>query len=380
MEKYKTMKGLIIWANSYCRSTMAFYQELGNVFHVPLYIYVWKSGNTIRQKTGFTETEFGHKGIFFLNDDEAFAQRTLMTYKSYHHIFAVYQKSALHQKLINMAVKQNITFAVASESPCNMTPWPKRLLKYIYMYLLLPYKVGTVVKNADFILNFSGYYEKELHLLGWKNRQIISCGYYPPPVPGSRATLRTDKNWKDFTILLSGIHQWHRSPMLLLKALHILNNKGIRYKCIITQDGPLLNVMKKYARRHSLNIDFAGFVSLDKLISLYETCSVFVGAGNNEPWGMRLNDALQCGAPLLVNRGMGGAKLVDDYGCGMTFERNSHQQLARCLETMITDRQKYLELAGNAYHAAGDITPAAKAKEMHDIIQSMYPDWKNSSE
>lgn len=372
------MEGLIIWANSYCRSTLAFYQQLGHSFAVPLTIYIWKSDCSLRKKTGFSDTEFGDIGIYFINDNEDFAVNALLNHKSYNHIFAVYQKSALHQKLINLSITQNITFAIASEAPCNMTPRPKRLLKYLYMSLILPRKVKMVVKYADFILNFSGYYEDELKQLGWQQEKIISCGYYPPPILGSNRVLRTIDNWQNFTILLSGIHQWHRSSWLLLKALNELKRKGIKYKCLITQDGPFLNDLKKYSEKHSLNVDFLGFVSLNELIHLYETCSVYVGTGNNEPWGMRLNDVLQCGSPLIVNRGMGGVKLVDDYGCGMAFERNDYHNLAICLETIIRDQKNYLEFAENAYKAATDITPSIKANEMAQIVSSKFKNWNAS--
>ncbi len=372
------MEGLIIWANSYCRSTLAFYQQLGHSFMVPLYIYIWKSDCSLRKKTGFSNMEFDNNGIYFINDNEDFAINALLNHKSYNHIFAVYQKSTLHQKLIKLAIAQNITFAIASEAPCNMTPEPKRFLKSFYMSLILPCKVKLAVKYADFILNFSGNNEEKLKQIGWQQEKIISCGYYPPPILGSNRVLRTVANWKNFTILLTGIHQWHRSPWLLLKALNELEVKGIKYKCIITQDGPFVKDLKYYAEKHSLNVNFLGFVSLNELIHLYETCSVYVGAGNNEPWGMRLNDALQCGSPLIVNRGMGGVKLTNDYGCGMAFERNDYHDLAICLESIIRDQKKYLEFAENAYIAAASITPSIKAKEMTKTISSKFKNWNAS--
>ena len=370
------MKGLVIWAYSYCRSTLAFYKQLGQAFDVPLKVYVWKSGNALREKTGFSDNEFGNEGVCFIEDNETFAVDALLEHKECNHIFAVYQKSELHRRLIDLAIANNIKFGIASEAPCNMERFPWRIAKHAYMSFVLPYKVRRVVDNADFIINFSGYYEKELRRLGWKSEKLISCGYYPPPIMGSKCVKRNSDNHEHFIILLTGIHQWHRSPMVLLKALNELSKKGISYKCIITQEGPLLGKLKDYAAKNKLDVDFLGFVSLDRLVELYETCSVYVGSGNNEPWGMRLNDALQCGAPLLVNRGMGGAKLVDDYGCGVAFNRGNFKELASILENLITDKRRYAEIADRAFSAATKVSPQNKAYEMAEIISSQYSGWR----
>ena len=159
-----------------------------------------------------------------------------------------------------------------------MEPNPlRRLLKYIYINLGLGYKLRNIIQHSDFIINYSGYYHQALNRIGWSDKKIISCGYFPPPVPNSHLIKRDESNWNDFTILLSGIHQWHRSPIILLKALSVLKQMGMSPKCYITQEGPMLQEMKSYVASHDLkNVEFLGFVSMDRLINLYETCSVYV--------------------------------------------------------------------------------------------------------
>lgn len=370
------MQGLIIWAHSYCRSTIAFYQELGRQFAVPIEIYILHSDYSLRKKVGFKGNEFEHLNYHFIGTDEKSAFDTLVSHQHWNHLFASYQKTNLYSHLISEAIKRHIVYAIASEAPCNMMPcFPKRMLKFIYINWILPCKVREYVNNADFIINYSGYYKKELEKLGWKSK-IISCGYYPPPIPNSICAKRNESSWNNFTILLSGIHQWHRSPLVLLKALKILQNKGIHFKCFITQDGPLLNQLKKYVSLNFINnVEFLGFVSLEKLVELYQTCSIYVGSGSYEPWGMRLNDVLQCGSPLIVSRGMGGAKLVNDYQCGLTFDRGNYQMLAEKLELVITNQEKYLKYAEYAYSAASKISPQNRASEIVNIIRKSYPNW-----
>ncbi|OUO13337.1 glycosyltransferase [Bacteroides sp. An322] len=370
------MNGLIIWAYSYCRSTISFYLELGNFFSVPLKIYVWRTDYSLRENVGFSRREIEDNNIYILEEGNNFAINILKKHRTWNHIFTAYQNVPLFQKLMQIAISENIVYAIASEAPCNMYRFPLRFIKSLYISYILPYKLKAYIKNAEFIINFSGHYEREMLNLGWSQNKIISCGYYSPPIVGSQCIKRNIQNWENFTILLSGIHQWHRSPILLLKALNILKQRGRVCKCVITQEGPLLEELKKYALQHRLdNISFMGFVSLDKLIELYQTCSVYVGAGTNEPWGMRLNDVLQCGSPLVVNKGMGGSKLVDDYACGFTFERGNYRMLADCLDLLISNKSIYLEVAEKAYISAQQISPRKKAKEIADIIMNLFDKW-----
>lgn len=324
----------------------------------------------LRSATGFSNSEFSDLKIVHIGDDIALAEKTLANHIDDYNIFCAYQTCPVHQHLISILIKGNIRYGIFSEAPCNMDKYPKRLFKALYLRCFLPVKLKKIIVNTDFILNASGYYKRELLNLGWKPAQIISCGYYPPRIPGSKLMERTENNWRDFTILLSGLHQWHRSPWILLRALDILKKKGIVPKCYITQSGLYLGKMKDYAKKHQLsNVEFLGFVDISKLIHLYETCSVYVGCGNYEPWGMRLNDCLLCGAPLIVNRGMGGVKMVDEYDCGLSFNRGDYFGLANAIERLMTDETLYLQIVKNAINAAEEIKPEKAAEKYANQIK-----------
>lgn len=370
------MKGLVIWAHSYCRSVLAFYRGLGKAWNVPLKIYIWKKNATLRTKIGFTEDEFSDLNITFVGNDYKLAKNALYEHKECHHIFCAYQTVKIYQDLILEAKKINCKIGVASEAPCNMHHGIKRILKHIYIQNILPHKIKNIAECADFIINFSGDETKLLEKIGWKKNKIVKSGYYSPAIIGSKCIQRNEEHWKNFKILLTGIHQWHRSPMLLLKAINILNKKGIIIECDITQKGPLYNKMQTYIEKHKLkNVHLLGFLPMEELIKKYEECSIYVGAGNNEPWGIRLNDALMCGAPLIINKGMGGHKLINDYNCGFTFNTNDYKKLADILESIITNKELYLDIANEAYKASKKIDPKYKAIEIASTIKEKYPNW-----
>lgn len=369
------MKGLLIWAHSYCRSTLGFYRGLGQAFGCPVKLIMFINTCNNRKSIGFTDDEFDDMDINYFESVEE-SKRIVDQYNEWNHLFGVYQQDNGCRDILHYAKTKGCKVAVISEAPCNMDKMPRRILKNLYMRFILPRKVRQATKDADFLINLSGGENWRMESVGWNSSKIIPCGYYSPAIVGSHLVRRTIQNWERFTILLSGVHQWHRSPLVLLKALRELDKRGIKYECNITQKGPLLGEMEKFISQYNMkNAHLLGFLPMEELIANYENCSVYVGAGNNEPWGMRLNDALLCGAPLVVNRGMGGFKLVDDYGCGLTFARNDYKGLADALEKLITDKQLYLQCANAAYEAAGMIEPSAKAREIVKEISKRFPEW-----
>lgn len=369
------MKGLLIWAHSYCRSTLGFYRGLGLAFEVPVKIIMFIKTCNNRKSIGFEDDEFQDLDISFYRDIES-SKSIVTQYKEWNHLFGVYQQDNGCREILHFAKSQGCKVAVISEAPCNMDKMPRRLLKTLYIKFILPRKVKQVTQDADFIINLSGSENWRMKCIGWDSSKIIPCGYYSPAIVGSKLVKRTKEEWKHFTILLSGVHQWHRSPLLLLKALHELDRRGVNYECNITQKGPLFDKMEQFVRTNKMShVHLLGFLPIEELIKNYEQCSVYVGAGNNEPWGMRLNDALQCGAPLIVNKGMGGFKLVEDFGCGLVFERNNHIALADALEKLIKNKDLYLQISNSAFKAAAMIEPTHKAKEIANIIRKRFPTW-----
>ena len=90
---------------------------------------------------------------------------------------------------------------------------------------------------------------------------------------------------------------------------------------------------------------------------------------------MRLNDALQCGAPLVVSDGMGGVKLVRDYGCGLEFGAGNAVELADQLQRLITNHGLYEQISLKAYAAARRCAPSVKAGELISLVKNKVPNW-----
>lgn len=247
------------------------------------------------------------------------------------------------------------------------------MFKAVYMRTLLPAKVRNVVRYADFFVNQSGDSTKTLGWLGWPGERIIPFGYYLPPIEGAR--LITRRSNRPFEILCTGVMSKYRGADVLMRALVLLKKWGVPYHATFTQGGELLESLKQMAVANGLPVDFPGLLSLKDLVLAYELCSVFVGPGIDEPWGMRVNDALQCGAPIVISTGMGAVRLVGRYGCGCTFTRNDHVDLANKLKLLAIDDEYYQKCVQNAVVAADEITPHRMAHKLMDEIRSRAKGW-----
>ena len=372
------MKGLVVWAQSSCRSQMSLYRALGRALNVDVVVPVWfykKTKDYVdnRNEVGFCDDEYSDMTIIPVGEDYTRGLQVLDAYPGWTHLFCNYQGSKAFRRLQLEAMWRGEMTAIGSESPCNMFTGFKRLLKEVYFRTVLPLKVSSVVKESRFFVNYSGNDDCYARKIGWRAEKTIPFGYYPPPIPETTCVPRTTNS--QFEILATGSLTWHRGSDVLVKALKILKERGVAYHATITQKGPLANQLKQIASNSNLPIDFAGFVPMDKLRQLYESCSVFVGAGRKEPWGMRLNDALNCGAPLVVSRGMGGVKIVEDYKCGLAFNNEDPVDLADQLQKLATDAEFYGECAHNATVAARQCSPDNKAVELVDLIKRRFPQW-----
>lgn len=371
------MNGLIIWAQSNCRSTMALYREVIKLLDVPVVVALWHyravGQSDIRTCIGFRDDEFADIEMVPVGEDLSKGMALLDAHPGYNHLFSVYQEAPTFQKLLLEAKRRGEKVGIMCESPCNMASGWRFLLKELYMRFVLPHRVSCVVKAADFFVNFSGDDKRAAERNGWPKDKILPFGYFSPRIEGSKLKPRTTN--RPFEILATGILAPYRGADILLKALAILKKRGVPYHATITQKGPMYGKMKAKAEADQLPVDMPGFVEMKDLIRLYETCSVYVGSGRREPWGMRLNDALQCGTPLIVSRGMGGVQLVDRYGCGLAVPPSDPVALANALQQLIDNPALYKKVACATVDAANLCTPERKAQELIGLIQKFDPMW-----
>lgn len=371
------MKGLQFWAHSFCRSTLALYREMGECFGVPYRICLGRSGLGQREQVGFDPDEFAELEMVELDGSSDVAIAALNERKDWHQFFGTYQDLPHVQAALAQAIRIGCAVGIGSEAPCNMfEPGVKRVAKTIYTSKLARHRVATVVKHADFILNWSGDGVEPLRQIGWDAHKVIPFGYFPPPLQGSIFVPRGEAGHRDFHILCSGNMTWHRGQDVLMDALVILKRWGTPVRTTFTSKGPLAAGLQAIARQHDLACDFPGFVSMAELIDLYQTCSIFVAPGRAEPWGMRVNDALLCGTPLIISTKMGAAKLANDYGFGLSFHSGDAHDLAWRIRELVADAKMYRRINQNLADHHREILPANAAARAVELLSALFPNWR----
>jgi len=373
------MTGLLVWAHSMCRSTAFFYHELSVQLGVPLKICVafYDMENFAnRSDLGFSDCEFEGINYELVGNDIQLAAKILYSHKKYHQIFGVYHINRTFRKIFIQAHDLGCKVAVFSEAPINMELGvTRRLLKSLYNGRVLPFRVRPHTRCATFFVNYSGDDSMELHRVGWDAGKIIPFGYFPPPILGSCVKQRNLKHHEDFHILCTGAVEHIRGVQVLIEACRLLRAYGLAFRVTITQEGSLRRALQNQATNDELPIDFRGYVPVEQLIALYEECSCFVACGLSEPWGIRVNDALNCGAPLIVSDGMGVKKLVNEVYAGRIFKAGDPIALASMLFDLMTDPSMYLKVAADSANAFNKISPKAASARLVRHINYVAPFW-----
>ena len=329
------MKGIVIWAHSKCRSTFGLYRAIRDAAGVPVRLVSREGIRNYRVDQGQCEDDFADMECPVIGEDWAAAEKVLEEAVGWLHLVAAYQVSPTFRKVVLSAKKRGDAVGVISEAPWNAQRGFGRLLWPLYLRTILRRRVRKVVSAADFLVNYSGDKDETALALGWDRGKIIPFGYYPSPLSAREGTSSTDG---------------HKGLKLLATATKGRLGRGedIVRAAVKGLDDEVELVLPE-------------FVGQDEVVKLYEQCDVFIAAGRDEPWGIRVNDALNFGKPVLASDGMGARKLVEETGAGLVFKSGSAADLAAKLRELMGN---YEHFVARAREAAGKISPTAKAREL----------------
>lgn len=329
------MTGIVIWAHSKCRSTFGLYRAIRDVAGVPVRLVSREGVRDYRMAQGQSEADFADIECQVIGEDWNAAENVLSETAGWLHLVAAYQVSPTFRKVILYAKGRGDVVGVISEAPWNAQHGFGRLLWPLYLRTILKWRVHEVVSAADFLVNYSGGKDETAVTLGWDRKKIIPFGYYPAPL-AVRENVRNKEKRKGFRLLATATKgRSCRGEDTILAAARSLGN--------------------------DVELVLPDFVDADEVAKLYESCDAFVAAGRDEPWGIRVNDVLNFGKPVLVSDGMGARKLVEETGAGLIFKAGYAADLAAKLRKLM---KNYEHFAARAREAAGRISPTARAREL----------------
>ena len=337
------VKDIVIWAHSECKSNAALYAEVKRLsedrgMRVTMCIWDVMPMDEARKVYGGEWIRVG--------DDLSKGREVLAAHggKSAVHVFCVYQNSSVWRRLIVEAKKGGARVVVSAEAPCPMCVGLKAWLKKRYYRWVLPWKVRGVAKAADLFLNASGTNGvDELVRLGWRMEKIVPFGYASDFYHEEHMERVKNGTLK---VLHTGIETPYRDVDAVRHALEILRGNGMSAELVST----------------------GGKVLEEEISKLYGWADVFVACGICEPWGMRVNDAIHSGLPVIVSDGMGAKWLVDQFGCGCIYPAGDASALAKILERFARDNTFRARLSSGVSAAHEAWTPEARAKVWLDKV------------
>lgn len=371
------MKGLQVWAVANCRSVMAFYESIAKEFGVPLRIMCDDMGSE-RFKLGWDRDEYSHLDIVQASFDAKKRTEQMMERADWAQWFGAYQSHSLNRRMMVLARKSGCLVGVGSEAPNNyICPSVRSFLKGTNLYrMAVKRRCRGAINAASFIVNYSGDHTTCLQQIGWPVEKIVPFGYYPAKMTGLTFRKRAELDWRDFRLLVTGQMDWRRGQDVVIEAMVLLKKWGYMPHVVMTQTGALYDGIARRVAECRLNVELVGFAKYEDLLKYYVECSAFVAPGRAEPWGMRINDALNAGAPLIVSRGMGGCKIVHDYRCGCTYNSEDAVDLAWQIKSLMDSRDRYLLAVENVAVATHECAPEARAKWLSNVIRERFPEWR----
>ena len=338
------MKEIVIWAHSECRSNAALYAEVKRLaeecgLRVTMCLWDMMPMDESRKVHGLQWIRVG--------DDLAKGREILAVHggKDVAHVFCVYQNSSVWRQFIVEAKRGGARVVVSAEAPCPMCVGLKAWVKKLYYRLVLPWKVRNAVQAADLFLNASGMNGMdELLRLGWQKEKIVPFGY-ASDCSSNHEIHKIHENGC-LRVLHTGIETPYRDVATLRRAVDLVRGKGIAVDLACTN----------------------GEVSEEEMTRLYGSADVFVACGLCEPWGMRVNDSIHAGVPVVVSDGMGAKWLVDQFGCGCVFPAGDEAALAKILERFAKDEEFRARLGSGAGAAHKAWMPEARARVWLDAV------------
>ncbi|WP_265445639.1 glycosyltransferase [Acetivibrio straminisolvens] len=177
----------------------------------------------------------------------------------------------------------------------------------------------------------------------------VDVKYWSEPV---ESTVRKEFKIDDdaFVMLCASRFAHDKGHKFLINALYELKKMTDRkFKCILSNDGPLLEECKKQVEDMGLSdvVIFAGFRKDIK--NLIYGCDLYINSSEHEALSFLIIEVLACGVPLIATD-MGGNRDIinEETGCGILVQYNDHNGLADAIIKVMGDSELRGALSQNA--------------------------------
>jgi glycosyltransferase involved in cell wall biosynthesis len=143
-------------------------------------------------------------------------------------------------------------------------------------------------------------------------------------------------------VMFAGKFENKKRPLDLLQAFAQLRQRGV---ALVFVGAGILEPELRQAASQLENVFFAPFQNQSLMPRAYAAADLFVlpSRGNQETWGLSVNEALSATRPVIISDHVGcGPDLVFPYENGLVFEAGNVASLTKALAEALIDRERLL--------------------------------------
>jgi glycosyltransferase involved in cell wall biosynthesis len=368
------MNKYIFWWDSPCKGIIGVFQYFCE--------NISNDSVTITGDTGKYRGAMGwhDKGVYFKNHiviprNEHWIEETTKMFNHYKtgyiHVFGGITRNKT-EHLIKLAIKNDIKFCIMSENPANLHFGLNKLIKDLYIALYIPLKTKHFAKRTQLVFCLCGHKHRFLKYFkqnGYKKEQIVPYGYWTDSPYEELNEIQLNEK---VTLFCPGLLRRYKRVDLLIFAIDILVKKGYtNFICHIIGDGDQKEILQKVVIKKNIEeyVIFDGV--LDENNQLITKSDILIAPGSVEPWGIRINEAIQRGQVVISSEGVGASYLLEKSGGGKVFKIGSYKQLADAIQYYLDDYNRInLEKQANIKYR-NKISCELKAKELYSYLEKL---------
>lgn len=197
-------------------------------------------------------------------------------------------------------------------------------------------RVSECLDRANLVVTISNYNRKfmaEKYGLLSDRVKVIHCGVDTERFhfTGCKKTAKTED--LPLSILNVGRLVAVKGQDILLKALALVRNRGIKFELSVIGGGPLLDELTQLAQRLGIVdcVRFLGVQPQNKVIAELEMADLFVLPSLSEGLPVACMETMAIGTPIIATRISGIPELIDDGVSGLLVDPGDAEQLANAI-------------------------------------------------
>lgn len=363
---------LVFWWNIPCEGIINVFLEIEKINPGETIIITGKLSDS-RKSMGWKDKGQLSENHLLLNDNEYGAKdlELLEKYRNHVHVIGGIVHPPYVKKLMEKAIELNVTFFNMSEAYSNMDFTFRRPFRNLYYKWIYPFLHKKIAKNSKGVFSLSGGSPKTLEKFtqsGWKLNKVFPFGYYTD----EKTWDNSNQTNEEIQILCPGLIEKYKGVDILIDACRMLVNNGkTNFKIHITGDGSQRKSIENSVNDYGLQsfVFFYGALPYEEYLKLYKKTDILVAPGREEPWGIRINEAVQRGLVVISSDGIGASDLIHESKGGDVFKTGDAVDLAGKLEIYLNDKNRLIQAKKVNIDYRININPKEKAKELLKILE-----------